>query len=372
MDSFDLLDRLTATAGVSGHEAATADVVRAVFAPYVDAMRVDRLGSLIATRRGSLHAENGSAPSPSILLACHMDEIGLMVTRIEAGGFLRFTSVGGWDPRVLLAQPVTVHGRRDLPGLVGSRPPHVLGPDAQDKPVPIDELYVDTGLPEAELRAAVRVGDVISTRRGIRKLAGGLVSGKAFDNRASIAAVAIALEQLATRRHAWDVHAVATVQEEIGLKGAMAASWGIAPTVGIAIDVSFARQHGAGDVEAELGGGPLIGLGPNIHPAMHRALVEAAERLEMRHAIEPLPSGSGTDGWAIQVARAGIPTGLVSIPLRYMHSTVETLALADIERSGRLLAEMITGLDEAFAAGLVDDLRPSGADRAPAAPGGAA
>ena len=109
-----------------------------------------------------------------------------------------------------------------------------------------------------------------------------------------------------------------------------------------------------------------------VGAALGWALVEAAERMEMRHAIEPLPSGSGTDGWAIQVARAGIPTGLVSIPLRYMHSTVETLALADVERSGRLLAEMIAGLDEAFAAGLVDDLRPSGADRAPAAPGGAA
>lgn len=370
MDSFALLEALSIASGVSGHEEPIAESLRARFEPLSDEIRVDALGSLIATKRGcgfgsgAASGARANDPTPSIMLACHMDEIGLMVTRIEEGGFLRFTTVGGWDPRIMLAQPVIVQGSRadaPLPGIVGSRPPHVLGPEQRGKPVPIDELFVDVGLPEEAVRAAVRVGDVISTRRAPIRLAGGRVAGKAFDNRASVAAMILAMEELNRREHRWDVHAVATVQEEIGLKGAMAASWGIQPTIGIAVDVSFAKQNGAGDVEIELGGGPLIGLGPNIHPAIHRGLVEAAGRLEMKQAIEPLPGASGTDAWSMQVARSGLPTGLVSIPLRYMHSTVETLALADLERTGRLLAEFIAGLDANFAEGLVEDLEASNA-----------
>jgi endoglucanase len=361
MDSFTLLEALSAESGVSGHEQAIAESLRARLEALTDALRVDALGSVIATKRGVGFASEREpgAPTPSVMLACHMDEIGLMVTRIEEGGFLRFTTVGGWDPRIMLAQPVWVQGSRaeaPLPGIVGSRPPHVLGPEQRGKPVPVDELFVDVGLAEEAVRAAVRVGDVISTRRTPIRLAGGRVAGKAFDNRASVASLLLALDALGRREHGWDVHAVATVQEEIGLKGAMAASWGIAPTIGIAVDVSFAKQHGTGEVDFELGGGPLIGLGPNIHPAIHRSLVAAAGRLEMKIGIEPLPGASGTDAWTMQVARSGLPTGLVSIPLRYMHSSVETLALADVERVGRLLAEFIAGLDADFAKKLVDDL----------------
>lgn len=357
LDPEHWLGRLTEAPGVSGHEAEVADVVREAWTPFVDEIRVDALGNLIALRRGALsRTAGGAADAPSILLASHRDEIGLMVTLIEAGGFLRFTTVGGWDPRVILAQAVTVHGRTPLPGVVGARPPHVVLPDQRSKVVPLDELFVDVGLPEADVRASVRVGDVITMRRRTTRLHGDRWTGKAMDNRASVLAVTLALEALADRRHAWDVYAVATVQEEIGLKGAATAAWGVAPTLAIAIDVSFAKQPGAGDVSYKLGGGPLLGFGPNIHPRLFEGLRTAAEQLEMAHHVEPVAGASGTDAWAIQVAQAGIPTALVGIPLRYMHSTVETVALPDIQRAGRLMAHYIGGLTAESADGWVDDV----------------
>jgi putative aminopeptidase FrvX len=352
-DTAALLTRLTEATGVSGHEIEIAAAVREAFAPHVDTLREDALGNLIGYRRGSWSAED--QPALSVLLASHQDEIGLMVTAIEEGGFLRITGVGGWDPRVLLAQPVLVHGQAaPLPGVVGSRPPHVLGPDAQKKVIPMDELFIDIGLSEDEVRARVRVGDVVTMRRRTQKLGGDRWAGKAMDNRASVLAVAVALEALGGRRPAWDVYAVATTQEEIGLKGAATAGWGVQPTIAVALDVTFAKQPGASDVPYKLGGGPVLAFGPNIHPRIFERLCAAADALEMAYQVEPAAGATGTDAWALQVARGGIPTGLVGIPLRYMHSTVETVSLKDIERSGRLIAQFITGLDADFAAGLVE------------------
>jgi tetrahedral aminopeptidase len=349
MDHGDLLRRLTEAAGVSGHEVDVGRVVRELFAPLADRLTEDALGNIVALRRGRL-----GPGAPSVLLAAHMDEIGLMVTAVE-DGFVRFTGVGGWDPRGLLAQPVVVRGREALPGIVGARPPHVLPPAELDKVLRLDELFIDVGRPAAEVSELVRVGDVVTMRRSTMQLAGGRWTGKAMDNRASVAAIAIALEALHGLRHAWDVYAVATVQEEVGLKGAATAAYGLAPTVAIAVDVGFARQSGAADPPYSLDGGPQIALGPNIHPRVYEALVAAADRLEMAYQVEPVPGPTGTDAGAMQVAGAGVPCGLVGIPLRYMHSTVETVALKDIERSGRLLAHFVAGLDADFVASLVED-----------------
>ncbi len=364
LDTAALLARLTEATGVSGHEIEISAAIREAFTPYVDSLREDALGNLIGYRRGTLGAADvqpsepavsPGRPAPSVLLASHQDEIGLMVTAIEEGGFLRFAQVGGWDPRVLLAQPVRVHaGPSPLPGVVGSRPPHVLGADAQKKPVPPDELFIDLGLPEDEVRAQVRVGDVVTMRRRATRLAGDRWAAKALDNRASVLAVAVALEALSRGTHAWDVVAVATTQEEIGLRGAATAGWGVQPTIAIALDVTFAKQPGANDVPYKLGGGPVLAFGPNIHPKIFERLCAAADAIEMAYQVEPAAGATGTDAWALQVARGGIPTGLVGIPLRYMHTTVETVSLKDVERTGRLVAQLVAGLDEDFAEALLD------------------
>ncbi len=348
MDTVGLLRALSEASGVSGHEASVRDIVRAALEPGADDVHVDALGNLIALRRGT----RGDAPARSVMIAAHMDEIGLMVTGLEKG-FLRVTRVGGSDPRVLLGQEVTVLGRRQLRGVVGSRPPHVLPPESRTKVVPIKDLFVDVGLSEVELAQVVRVGDLVAPYRPFTELAEGYASGKALDDRAGVTAMALCLEELRSLKHTWDVNAVATTQEEVGLRGASASAYGVNPDVAIAVDVGFGKQKGVKpDETVDLDAGPALAMGPNVHPAMYEGLMETAKRYEIKVQTEVIAGGSGTDGWAIQVARQGVPTAVISIPLRYMHSAVETVCIADIERTGRLMARFIASLDEAFAARL--------------------
>ena len=342
----EFLTKLSEANGVSGYEASVRELVDEEFSRYADEIHVDTLGSLIALKRGEVA---GEAPHRSIMLAGHVDEIGLLVTKVEKG-FLRFSTVGGFDLRVLPGQEVMVHGRRELPGIIGVRPPHVLAEEEREKVVPLVKMFVDVGLADDELAKSVCVGDVITLHRGFTELSNDLVAGKAFDDRAAVVCIASCLQHLTTMRHAWDVNAVATVQEEVGLKGALTSAFGIAPDIGIAIDVGHGNMPGVSEVDTvSVGGGPAIGLGPNIHPLIYSRLVDTAESYEIAYQTDPIPGRSGTDAWAIQVTREGIPTGLVSIPLRYMHTTVETLSLKDLERIGRLLALFIANLDEAFA-----------------------
>jgi putative aminopeptidase FrvX len=343
MDLSALLIKLTKAHGISGYEGPVRELVRQEFAPYSHEVRVTKMGSVVGIRNGS-----GPAPRRKVMLSAHMDEIGLMVTGIEKG-FLKITKVAGSDARVMLGQEVVVHGRRELPGLVASRPPHLLPPDERDQIIPFDKLFVDVGLPEAQVRRLVRVGDLISIRGEACELKGGLFSGKALDDRAAVAAVAVCLEALTSMQHQWDVMGVASVQEETTFLGAATSAYGLHPDVAIAIDVTFGEQNGLSDARTVgMGKGPTIGIGPNFHPKLVQALVDTAGKLEMPYQMEPTPGHSGTDAWPIQVAREGIPTALLGIPLRYMHTPVETVSLKDIERTGKLMAEFIAHLDDEF------------------------
>jgi len=351
VDLVPLLKRLSEACGVSGYEQKVRSIVQEIFAPYADEVRTDTLGNVIARKRGT-----GPEPRPAIMLAAHMDEIGLIVSSLEEG-FIHFQQVGGYDDRVLLGQEVVVHGRRDLPGIIGSRPPHVLPPAERDRPIPYDRLRIDVGLSPEELPRLVRVGDLITMNRRLVELKGGLVAGKALDNRASVAAMAVCLEELSRVRHRWDLYAVATVQEEVGTKGAITSTYGLQPDVGIAIDVTWARQPGAAEEYTfELGTGPTISWGPNFHPKVQEALIETARALEMNYHLEPLTRPGGTDAYAIQIAREGIPTGQICLVQRNMHTPVETVSVRDVERAGRLLAAFIARLDDRFLASLAWEL----------------
>lgn len=348
METISLLKQLSEATGLSGYEAPVRELIRQTWQPFVDEMREGKLGSLIALKQGT-----GSEPRPKLMLAAHMDEIGLMVAGIEKG-FLRITRVGGTDRRVLLGLEVIVHGRRSLPGVVATRPPHVLPEEERKKTVPWDKLFVDVGLPAEEVERLVTVGDPISVRREMVELKNNRVAGKAMDDRACVAAVTLALEQLTCVRHTWDVFAVATVQEETGLKGAITSAYGVAPDLAVALDVTFGRHPGVPEVDSfPLSEGPTIGIGPNFHPGLVARLKKVAEGHEIPYQIDPIPGRSGTDAWAIQVTREGVPTALVSIPIRYMHQPVETLAVQDVERAGRLLAAFIAGLEVDFLEKLV-------------------
>lgn len=351
METLTLLKALSEAHGPSGHEQPVADLIKTRWAPYADEIRTDAMGSVIALQRG-----NGPEPRPALMLAAHMDEIGLIVTGI-AGEFLRVTSLGGMDRRVVLGLEVLVHGARPLPGIVGTRPPHVLPPAEQDQVLPWDKIFVDVGLPADEVQKLVRVGDVVTMTGDLLELKNGLVAGKALDNRASVAVVTLALELLRERAHAWDVYAVATVQEEVGVKGAITSAFGLAPQLAVALDVTFAKQHDDGNNGAcKLNGGPTIGIGPNFHPQVVEKLEQAAKAEEIPYTLEPAPGASGTDAWGIQVAREGVPTGLLGLPLRYMHQPVEVGCLRDFERAARLLAGFVTGLAAEYTPRWEDEL----------------
>ncbi|MBK8984574.1 MAG: M20/M25/M40 family metallo-hydrolase [Chloroflexi bacterium] len=347
MDTFKLLKTLCETDAPSGYEAQIAPIVQELWEPYTDAVTTDRVGSLIAIKHG-----RAPEPRPRLLLAAHMDEIGLMVTQVvEQGGngFLRVTNVGGIDRRQVYAQLVTVHGRKELPGVIGCLPPHLLPDDRSDKAYGYEDLVIDLGLPLAEVAANVAIGDYVSFRQPLRKLLGQRVSGKALDNRASVAAVTICLEYLHGRTHDWDVVAVATAQEETRLLGAYTSAFSQRPDAAIAIDVTFGKGPATNDENTfELGSGPTLDIGPNVHPGIYKALQEAAESLEMNVNTGTHSRYSGTDAFGLQIARDGIPTGLVGIPLRYMHTVVESVDIKDVERTGRLLGEFIIRLDTEF------------------------
>ncbi len=331
--------------GPSGRETAVAEYIARWWQELADEVHRTPLGSVHALKRG-----RGDAPRPKVLFAAHMDTIGLMVSQIE-GDFLRVQPIGGLDPRVLPGQQVVVHGRESLPGLLVAPPDWLLPPGLRGKPVPVSYLLVDTGLPERRLRRLVRVGDFITFGAAPQALDGDLLRGPGLDNRASVMALAGALEALQGRQHYWDAVFVATVQEEETLGGAFTAAFAERPQIAVAVDVTFATGPGVGEDKGfPLGEGIALGWGPNVHPALHRRFKKLAEALEIPHQIEYLPTHSGTDAMALQVVAEGVPSMVVSIPLRYMHTPVEMVSLKDVRRAARLLAEFVAALD-----GSVDD-----------------
>lgn len=352
---FKLLRTLTETPGPSGYEQQIASVIEEIWQPFVDTISRDQVGSLIAVREGQ-----GTDPRRRILLAAHMDEIGLMVRDIEdhkGNGFLRLTNLGGVDIRQLYGQLVVVHGRKNLTGIIGCLPARLLPPAKVNKPFGYEDLFVDVGLPIAEVKKQIAIGDFISFRQPLYRLQSNRVSGKSLDNRAAVAAVTFCLEYLQQRHHDWDVMAVATAQEETRLLGAYTTAFSQQPDAAVAIDVTFGKGPGASDhTTHELGSGPALDLGPNVHTGMFQILKETAKELEMKVNIETHQRGSGTDAHGLQVARTGVPTAIIGIPLRYMHTMVESLSLKDIERAGRLLGEFIVRLDDTFLEKITADM----------------
>jgi len=285
------------------------------------------------------------------MIAAHMDAIGMRVSRI-VDGFLHITDVGGIDVRVLPGAEVTVHASdsdEELPAVIAKPPERFLPESVGEGVVGINYLLVDTGLTPREVERKVRVGDLVSFANEPFDLAGEVVSGHSLDNRASVAALTVCLEELQDKSHIWDVWAVATVQEEITYLGAYSSAFALRPQIAIAVDGTFARGPGANSWQTyPLGTGVGLCLGPNMHPFLHKKLKELAERLEIPWFLDVTTSDSGTDAFAMQVTSEGIPTALVEFPIRYLHMPVEFVAVKDIQRVGRLLAEFIASLGADF------------------------
>ncbi|OGO28526.1 MAG: hypothetical protein A2136_04410 [Chloroflexi bacterium RBG_16_54_11] len=337
------LKELISAPGISGYESAVRPLIEKAWGGITDDLRVSQLGSLHGFQAGT-----APEPRPSILVAAHMDAIGLMVNALVEG-FLRLTSIGGIDVRVLPGQMVTVHGRQDLPGMIVPTPARLLPAGAGGGIVPLEYLLVDVGLLPEEVSGLVRVGDPVSFAQPPFETAGETLTGHTLDNRASIAALTHCLETLRTRPHAWDVWAVATVHEEITLGGAYTSAFQLHPSLAIALDVTFGSSPGSpSHLTFPMGKGPTLMWGPNVHPAFYNSFKEVAERFEIPISMEPTALPVGTDAVAMQVIAEGIPSIVIGIPLRYMHTPVEMVALKDITRAGRLLTEFIAQLDENF------------------------
>jgi endoglucanase len=284
------------------------------------------------------------------MIATHMDAIGMRVSKI-VDGFLHITNVGGIDVRVLPGAEVTVHAsgsNEELPGVIAMPPARFLPESVGDK-ILIEHLLVDTGLLPREVEKKVRVGDLVSFANGPLELAGDVLSGHSVDNRASVAALTVCLEELQNKPHLWDVWAVATVQEETSLLGAYTSAFELRPQMAIVVDGSFAKGPGAnGWQTSAMGRGVGLCIGPNMHPFLHKKLKELADGLEIPWFLDVTIAHSGTDAFAIQITAEGIPTALVEFPIRYMHTPVESVVLKDIQRTGRLLAEFVASLTEDF------------------------
>ena len=341
VDILPFLKKLTTTPGLSGYEAPIRTLIESTWRPLTDEIAISRLGSLHAIKRGA-----GVEPRKRLLVTAHMDIIGLMVTAV-IDGFLRVTEVGGLDPRVLPGQLVTVHGRRDLPAMIVQPPAHLLPPDNQSGPVKLANLLVDTGLLAAEVSRLVRPGDLISFAQPPIEMKNQTLASRYLDNRASLAALTECLNELQGRQLNWDLWAAATTQEEETFAGAYSTAFVARPDLAIIIDVTFASSPGSPSHRSfPLGKGLTLGFGPNIHPGLHKAFKDLADKLEIPYKVEVMPRHSGTEAYAIQVAAEGVPTMVLGIPLRYMHTPVEIVSLTDISRTGRLVAGFAAMLDE--------------------------
>lgn len=340
------LKSLLETPSVTGEEAPVAALVRSRVSQTATEVRTDTMGSVHALLKGT-----GSAPT--VMMAAHMDEIGLMVTYISDDGFLSFSAVGGVDAAILPGVRVDVHTKDgDLRGIIGRKPIHLIKPDERKNVTPIDELVIDLGMPGDQVRSAVRIGDTVSFGVGYERFGDGMAISRAFDDKCGVWILTRVLEELAAGevQPKGDFIMAATTQEEIGTRGAMTSAYGTAPDVAVAFDVTHATDY-PGIAQTKFGkivcgGGPVIARGPNINPAVFDRLVAAAQAEGINYQIEAEPGVTGTDARAIQVTRDGIPTGLVSVPLRYMHTPAEALRLSDLEDTVRLLVRFVRDLDD--------------------------
>lgn len=337
MELKDLVFELTAADGPAGFENGIAAVVSKHLQAFTNDIETDALGSVIAR----IHAAESGRKK--LLLDAHMDEVGLIITG-QTEGFLKFSALGGLDPRVLLTREVCLLTEPPIYGVIATMPPHVLSSDDMDKPTPIDDLFIDAGLTEDEARA-VKPGTAAVLVSPPISLCGSRISGKAMDNRLGLAAILRALELLRGKNIPLEITVLASVQEEVGTRGAKTAVWRENPDYALVIDVTHAATaDNKDDSLMTLGGGVAIDFGPGMNRPISNLLKKLAEDKNIPHMIEVEAGNTGTNSWPIQIIREGVVTGLLSIPLRYMHSPVETADLQDVEAAAKLIAAFAEAL----------------------------
>lgn len=344
--SMEFLKSLLAAPGPSGYEGPVRAVWKKEIARFAESVSVDLHGNAIASLN--------SAGKPRIMLAGHMDELGFQIVHIDNEGYLFFDTVGGFDMSIVPGRKVRIHTvKGDVLGVIGKKPIHMMTPEDRRKVAEKHELWIDVGAKDGkETKKLVAIGDPVTYDANFELLRRGLAVSRAFDNKMGAFVVAETMRKVAADRRKLraGLYSVATVQEEVGLRGAKTSTYGVDPLVGIALDVNFATDHPGMDKrrigDQKIGGGPIISRGANINPVVFDELIKAAKRKNIPYQISAEPGGTGTDANAMQLTRAGVATGLVGVALRYMHTPVEVLSLDDLEHTSDLLQEFVLGIND--------------------------
>jgi len=340
--SLQFLRELVNAPSPSGFEQPAQRIVRDYLAGFADEVRTDVMGNAI----GVLNPKG----RPRVMLAGHCDEIGFMVRHISDQGYLHFSPIGGVDAQLVPGQKVHVHAAKGpVLGVVGKKAIHLMEEEERKKVLQFHQQWIDIGAPDRKsAEARVSVGDPITFATSFDRLSGDLCVARGFDDKMGSFVVVEALRLASQRKLRAAVFAVSTVQEEIGLRGAATSAFSIEPEAAVAVDVSHSTDYPEADKkrvgDVKLGGGPVLHRGANMNRVVADRLVSAAKKAGLSHQMIGVPAASGTDAWSIQLSRGGVATGLVSVPLRYMHTPVEVLDLRDLEASAKLLAAFVSDL----------------------------
>ncbi len=335
----DLIKKLSNAHGISGFEDEIREIIKGEFEEWADEIRTDSLGNLIAVKNGN---------EKSFMVAAHMDEIGFVVKHIDDKGFIRIAPIGGWFSQIALAQRVILYGKKKIYGVIGCKPPHLMKEDERKKGVEIKDMFVDVGAGSKEevLDMGIEVGTPVAIDREVVELANGRITGKAFDNRVG---VAVMIEGVKRSKSDATIYAVATVQEEVGLKGARTSAFALEPNAAIAIDTCVAADFPGSEsahMDVKLGKGAAItivdasGRGLIASPKVLKWLRETADKNNIPYQLE-VAEGGTTDATAINLTKAGIPAGVISVPARYIHSPVEVVDLKDVDSAVELVAKAL-------------------------------
>jgi putative aminopeptidase FrvX len=340
--ALDFLKTMLDTPSPSGYERPIQDIVRRYAAPFADRISTDLHGNVIACK-------NPESPV-RVMFAGHCDQIGMTVTHINENGFIYAQTIGGWDPQQLIGQRMVIWSSSGpIPAVISRKPIHLLSDEERKQIVKLDDLWLDIGAKnKAEAAELIRIGDPVTLKLGYQEMRNGLANSPAMDNKVGVWVVMEALRRAAARSLRVGVYAVSTVAEEIGLRGAQTSAFGIDPQIGIAVDVTHAtdcptidkRQQG----DIALGNGPVIFRGPNMNPVVTERLISLCKEKTLPYQLAASGRAVPNDANALQINRAGVATGLVSIPNRYMHSAVEMVSLDDLDRAADLLCEFVCSL----------------------------
>ncbi len=339
MSISEYIKNLTRLSGISGFEHNVSGYLIGHLNSVCDDVTTDVLGNVIACKKSK---KSGG----KVMIEAHMDEIGMLVKAIDDDGFLLVSPVGGIDVRILPGSCVKVHGKEEYLGVVGAKPPHMMSDDEYTKVIDFEKIFVDVGMSKDEAIEAIGIGAMVTFDAEPTVLGKDYISSKCLDDRASVAVLLDCLDKLKNTDLGYDLYICACVQEEVGLRGSVTCSYAVNPDFAIAIDVTHATTPDESKGTFKCGVGPVVCVGPNIHDNLADNFKKVLKSEDISFETEVEGGNTGTDAWSIQTAREGIPTMLISLPLKYMHTPIETLSLKDCEKTSQALVTFLKSFEK--------------------------